>query len=476
MNVGVEVTTGLRTGPTNAGPPSGIFQIAGITETGPVGQSVRVKSFGQYSTLFGGRTPYSSAMLDTARLFFEEGGADLIVSRAVGPGANAGSIVLQDSEGEDTLRVEAMYAGGYSAEYRVEVTANSGRVTLSVTKDGEQLAVFRDKDSINALITAAAGNRYVRLVDLGSGELPAASNGALTEGTDDRGNVTMTELVAAMETAGEDIAGGAVAAPGYPADVAGSALLDYATRANAIALLSPAEGASEAEAIQAADALAGSGSAAYAGLFYPHMVIPDASGTRVVSPEGYVAAVRARAFNQYGFWAAPAGERATTLWANGTVTVVDPAMNNRLSDALVNGIATVNGRTRLYNWVSLSTDRENFALLSARDTLNNLVVQIKRVLEPYVFNTVDGRGHLLSEIEGAAVGVLDPIATAGGFFARTNGDDVIDPGYRVVVDQTNNDVASLEQNQVLVDVAVRLSPVAALIKAEIVKVPLAAAL
>ena len=206
------------------------------------------------------------------------------------------------------------------------------------------------------------------------------------------------------------------------------------------------------------------------------MTIPDGSGMRVVSSEGYVAAVRARAFADEGFWQVPAGDRAITRWATGTNKHVSLASNNKLSAGMVNGIVTSSGRTRLYNWSSLSQDRENLALLSARDVLNNLTVQLKTVLEPYVFETLDGRGQLLSKVEAAAIAVLDPIARAGGFYALVVGDEEIDPGYKVTVDSTNNTLQTGSENTVIVDTSVRLSPTAALIKAEIVKVALTGAL
>ncbi|WP_102158675.1 hypothetical protein [Zhihengliuella halotolerans] len=482
MRVGVEVTTGLRTGPSNPGPPSGIFQIAGVTERGPVEQTVQVKSLGEYTNLFGDRTPYSSNTFDTARLFFEEGGADLLVSRAVGPAATKGFLNLEDSVAVPTIKVEAKHPGGYSAGLTVAVENVADLVTITISEGGEVLARFRDLATVADIVAAAAGNRHVNVTDLGSataapGNLPATlAATALSAGEDDRGNITATEIVSALETGGDQIAGGAVAAPGYSSDIIGGALIGYASGAGAIALLAPHADATKAEAIQAGDELASAGAGAYAGLFWPHLSIPDGSGSRVISPEGYIAAVRARAFREIGFWTAPAGDRATMQWANGTVTAVTPEVNNELGAAYVNGIVTVAGRTKLYNWTSLSTDRANFALLSARDTLNNLVRLVKTALEPFVFQTVDGRGHLLSQVESAAVSVVAPVAEAGGFFARMVGDEEIDPGYLVVVDSTNNGLDNLEENTVLVDISVRLSPVAALIKAEVVKVPLAAAL
>ena len=56
------------------------------------------------------------------------------------------------------------------------------------------------------------------------------------------------------------------------------------------------------------------------------------------------------------------------------------------------------------------------------------------------------------------------------------GDEEVDPGYKIVVDSTNNTLETGANNTVIVDMAVRLSPTAALIKVEIVKVALNGAL
>jgi hypothetical protein len=152
---------------------------------------------------------------------------------------------------------------------------------------------------------------------------------------------------------------------------------------------------------------------------------------------------------------------------------VDKAANNDLADAQVNGLVTIGGQVRLYGWSSLSNDRENLGLLSARDSLNNLTAELRKALEPFVFATVDGKGHLLSAVQAATTAVLSPISNDGGFFARVDyKGEQTDPGYRVVVNRVNNPASALQENEVHVSVAVRLSPVAALISAEIIKVAL----
>lgn len=481
-NIGVEVSTGLRSGPSNSGAPAGIFQIAGLTERGPVDNSTVVSSLAQYLTIYGDRTPFSSNMLDTARLFFEEGGSELLVSRVVGPAATKGSLSILDTLGVPTLRVEAVNPGAYSTNLSVKVETNGTAFTLTVLFEGKTVAIFRNVTSISEVALRAASNQYVNIIDMGSASvspsnLPAALDVTpLSAGSDDRESVTAENVVKALETAKDAANGGAVAAPGYAADVIGEALIDYAQRTDTIALLSLHEDATESEAISMAGELSLSTAGAYGGLFFPHMIIPDGSGARVVSPEGYIAAVRARAFTETGFWQVPAGDRALTRWAAGTNVTVTPQANNTLSAGYVNGIVTSSGRVRLYNWTSLSQDRENLALLNARDVLNNLTVQIKSALEPYVFSTLDGRGDLLSHVESAVIAVLEPIAIEGGFYALMKGDEEIDPGYKVVVDTTNNTLETGADNTVIVDTSVRLSPTAALIKAEIVKVALPASL
>jgi hypothetical protein len=489
MAIGVEVTTSTQTGPSNAGPESSRFQIAGLTERGPVDASVLLESLADFESVYGSRTAYASNAYDTARTFWEEGGTELIVSRAVGPAAQKGSLTLKDGAGTplDTIRIEAASAGAYSAGLKVEIKAGviADSFTFVLTLNGVIVTQLRNLTSPEALVTGLSTNPYVRASTLGSITAAPQNNPkvvaatSLTAGSDDRANVTTAEVIAALDlpvrtlaNQSIDIEGCAVAAPGYPADVIGDALIEYAKAKNKIALLAgDASETKESIAVLAQTLVSGAGDAA--GLFFPHIVIPDGSGTRTLSPEGYVAAVRARAHTEVGFWQAAPGDRSITQWVLGTAVGVDKAANNDLADAQVNGLVTIGGQVRLYGWSSLSNDRENLGLLSARDSLNNLTAELRKALEPFVFATVDGKGHLLSAVQAATTAVLSPISNDGGFFARVDyKGEQTDPGYRVVVNRVNNPASALQENEVHVSVAVRLSPVAALISAEIIKVAL----
>lgn len=480
MGIGVEVTTSLRTGPSNPGAVSGRLLIGGLTEFGPVDSTVLVRSIAGFEAVFGQRTAYASNVYDSARTFFEEGGSELVVARAVGPAATKGFVTLKDSTDADTVKIEAASPGGHSVALSVEVTVEAGKFTVNVRRGSELVGRFRNMGTVAELVEAASRNQFVRAIDLGAataapGNNPVASVPAtMSAGTDDRVSVTAAIVVAAMGNRGPSIRGGAVAAPGYPSDTVGALLVAFAKATNTVALLSPAEGTDVAEAkLEAAALLGVDGS--YAGLFYPHLVIPDGNGTRTVSPESYVAAVRARAHLQVGFWKVPAGDISLPKWIVGTVVEIDRPTNNGLNEAQVNGITTIGGKPRLYGWASLSSDLDNLGLLSAQDALNNLGLQVETVLEEFVYEVNDGRGHLRSKVESAITGILDPIARLNGFYPLNRDGEEVDPGYAVVVDEALNTAVSVSNNELRASVSVRLSPTAALIRVEIIKVALTAA-
>lgn len=477
-SIGVQVTTQVSSGPSNTGTTSGRMHVAGLTVSGPAGRSVIVDSIAKFIAIFGDRTPATSNLFDTARLFFEEGGSELVVSRVTGPAPTRGSITLKDSADVNTVKVQAVDPGDYSTGYTVEVVNSGSTFSLIVKRGGVTVTNYTGLTSPADLVQRAATNPYVTVTSLGSvtaapGDNPkTAPATALSAGTDDRGSATTADVIAALD-AGTGAEGGLVAAPGYPADVIGSLLADHAKRTGKVAALAMPVSATQAEVIAAAATLAASGNGEYAGIFYPSLIIPDGAATRTITPEGYIGAVRARAHAETGYWQVPAGDRSETRWVIGTTAPIDPATNNTLAESFVNGIITTGSRVRLYGWASLASDRDNLGLLNARDTLNNLAIDVATVLEPFVFATNDGKGQLRSYIESAVVGVLDPIAKADGFYARVSGDTEIDPGYDVTVDTALNPITAAAENKVNVGIEVRLSPTAQLIQVEIIKVPLA---
>jgi hypothetical protein len=479
-SIGVQVTTKLSSGPSNVGIPSGRLHIAGLTAYGPTGKASTIDSIAKFEALYGGRTAFSSNAYDTARLYFEEGGNELVMSRVVGPAATKGALTLKDSADVNTVKVEAKDPGAHSTDYTVQVTNNGATFDVTVRRAGTALVTYVGLTSPADFVQKASTSPYVTVTSLGSitaapGDNPKTlAATALSAGSDDRAAVTAQHHIDALDAAGSVAEGGAVAVPGYTVSQIGSLLAAHAAAKGKIALLALPATSTPDEAAAAAAGLAADPNGAYAGIFYPHLIIPDGGATRTISPEGYVAAVRARAHRDTGFWQVPAGDRAKTRWVLGTATQIDANQNDTLAESLVNGIVTTGASVRLYGWQSLSVDRDNLGLLTAQDALNNLTLQVKAALEPFVFATNDGKGHLRGYIESAVVGVLDPIAKRDGFYALVDAEDQeIDPGYRVTVDEALNPVTAAAENKVVVQFSVRLAPTAQLIQVEIIKVPLA---
>lgn len=478
-SIGVQVTTKLSSGPSNVGTPSGRLHIAGLTAYGPADRGVTVDSIAKFEALYGGRTAYSSNAYDTARLYFEEGGNELVMSRVVGPAATKGALTLKDTADVNTVKVEAKDPGTHSTDYTVQVTNNGATFDVTLRRAGTALITWSGLTSPADFVQKSATNPYVTVTSLGSitaapGDSPKTlAATALAAGTDDRAAVTAQHHIDALAL-GSGAEGGAVAVPGYTVSQIGSLLAAHAAATGKIAILTLPSTSTPEEAAAAAAGLAADPNGAYAGIFYPHLVIPDGGATRTISPEGYVAAVRARAHRDVGFWQVPAGDRARTRWVLGTSTPIDTTVNDTLAESYVNGIVTTGSNVRLYGWQSLATDRDNLGLLTARDALNNLTLSVKQVLEPFVFSTNDGKGQLRSFVESAIVGVLDPIAKRNGFYALLDAEDQeIDPGYKVVVDEALNPITAQAENKVIASLSVRLAPTAQLIQVEIIKVPLA---
>lgn len=470
--VGIVISTSTRSGPSNpVGVPTARAFIAGVTERGSL-VPTSVRSIVDYETEFGGLQPYAAHMFRAARTYFEEGGSELVVCRAVGPSPTSGTLSFKDRTPTtplDTLKIDAASPGAWSSGVTVAIEAGRtvSSVTLSAWLDGERVAYIRDKTTVADIVTGLAGNRYITATDIGAisigvTRLPAEKTATvLTAGDDKRTTLLSAGVVAALNDAGIGYGAGAVAAPGYQAEIVGADLLAHAKANRRIAILAgQVDDVVDDLAITAGDlSLDGE----WAGLFAPWLTIPEGSGSAQISPEGYILGVRSRVINAEGFWQAPAGSRATARFVQGAVTPFDAVDIDALADGHVSGITRFGASTMLYGWRSLSTNTEQYALLSARDFLNTLTELIETTLQPYVFETIDGTGQLLARIKGALVGVLQPIQDLGGITAQYDiAGKESNPAYRIVVSVLNDTTISCT-------VVVRLAGAAETIQVSIIK-------
>lgn len=470
--VGVVISTSTRSGPSNAsGSPSARAFIAGVTERGSL-TPTSVRSIVEYESQFGTSQSYSSHMYRCAQTFFEEGGSELVVCRAVGDAATNGTHTFKDRTAVtplDTLQITAANPGAWSTGLTVEITAGrvANSVTLSAYLGGQRVVYIRDKTTVADIVSSLATNLYIRAVDKASTaaypvRLPALiAPTALTAGDDQRSGLLAADVVGALDLAGDTYGAGAVATPGYYADTVGALLIAHCKAHRRIAILAGQVDDSVDDLATSAGDLDADGE--YAGLFAPWVVIPDGSGSVQISPEGYILGARARVMNAEGFWQAAAGNRAAAQFVQGTVIPYDPTAINTLADSRVSGITRIANKTVLYGWRSLSLNTEQYALLNARDFLNTLTELVEQALQPFVFETIDATGQLVGRVQGALVGVLQPIQDAGGISAKFDVEgNEINPAYRV-------SVSVLNETTLTCTVVVRMSGAAETIQVSIVK-------
>lgn len=483
---GVSVTTATRSGPAAVDrAPGSTFFVAGLTERGRVDQAVLVRSLADFETTFGARVSYGF-LHDAIRTFFAEGGTKAYVVRVVGPAATTGGVDLMDRSttvAVATLRLTARGPGAWSGGVSATVADNATTGTFSITlTDGRVTESFTGLGTVaDAVAAINARSTLVSATDLGSAgndPRPAAGTTTLTAGNDDRAAVVAADYVTALDNrAPTTLGAGAVAVPGMPSSSVGAGLIAHARTNRRIALLAAASGATSTDAVNAAQALRGSQGSEGAGLFYPWVTIPDGTTTRTIPPEAFVAGARARAHETEGPWRAPGGEISVARFVSGVATELGRAAGDDLDALEVNAIRVIAGSPRLYGWRSLSADEANYALLTGRDVINDLVIDAERRLEQFVFRTIDARRRLLGEVEAEVIGMVEPIRLAGGLYELIGEDgEVIDPGYLVNTGAAVNTAETLARNEIHVEVGVRISPSGTLIRVLITKVGLTAAL
>lgn len=465
---GVITSTEARAGSAATDAPrSAQYAVVGLTERGPLTPTT-VTSYADYVDKFGARVTYGF-LTDDLQTFFREGGARALVKRVVGAAATVGTLTLKDAANANALRLDATSPGAWSAGITVEVTAGTvvnGAATFSLAlyNGGALVNRYSNLATVAAAVDALSRSTLLTATDLGGAIPKPAAATALSAGTDDRATVDVARLTgpAGLAAFTADYGAGAVAIPGYSADLVAGALIDHGNAYRRVALLHGVVGATQSDIATTAAALL-SASANDAGLFYPWVTIPGPGLTPItVPPTGYVAAVRSRAHADVGAWAVPAGDVAKAQFVTGLAGApITEAGGNALDAAHVSVIRAFGSDIELYGYRSLSTNEDTYRLLSTRDATNVVVEDLESISRKRLFGSVDAGGAYFQVLTADYIGYLDPIRSRGGLFALLNKDgDQVDPGYSVVVNSSINTLATLARNQVYAEVGLRWSPVA----------------
>jgi hypothetical protein len=501
--VGVNVTTGVRVGPTGTltAPASPLF-IVGTAQKGPTGRARLVLGMSQFEEIYG-EFSSSYSLYDNVRTFFEEGGTRCYVARSMGASASVAEIAVQDSSLGTVFTLKARSAGTWAntssspLKYGLSATVTIDGSTATVNIFYKNILVwsggpFADeilqdgstKTARQAIVEAINGstilNELIEAVAGSSTNLPAAGTYDLTGGSESLPNDTQT--VDALDLFDYDLGAGAVAAPGSYGSTIWGGLRDHAKANRRIALCGFQVGTTSGAAIAAAQGYWGATTASrtdasYMAFYWPSVKIPDGfGGTKDLAPEAYVAAARSRAHVQSGPWQVGAGDISTAQYVTGLYEAVPRVLGNTLDSNRVNALRIINGVVQVYGARSVSSDEINWRYITYRDSLNYITAQAEIALEPLVFSVIDGRGNLFNRISSILTAIMEPIRVTGGVFEAFNPDtgQQIDRGYSVQVDASNNPVTSLASGVVNAKIGARVSPIADQINVSITKSSLTA--
>lgn len=487
---GVVVTTGVRTGPSNAAvAPASTFFLCGTAERGPVGYNAQTDAVGEAQLVtsladfeaFYGEYNSSYTLHQHAQTFFEEGGTRAYISRVVGASAAVGTLTLNDGSATPSLRIDAANPGTWSTGVTVTTVQGSGTFAVKIyfndtlvytTGYVATCAAAADKinnsDDAGVFVTATALQAGATLAVVTGSALSAGVNGA---------SPTAMNLVDGLEAFDSTYGAGAVAIPGQSTASTHDGLTVYddliahAVANNRVALLGIPSGSTAAAAVTTAADYAATTGAEYAAFYYPYVTMTNTAGVSLtISPESYVAAKRAVAHAQVGPWQAGAGLLSQASFVTGLATSVSKSDAETLDEGRVNALRVIQGAVRVYGARSASDDDENYRYITYRDLLNYIVVEAEKRLEDLVFSTIDGRKTVFGRVEARLIGLLDPIRTAGGLYEAFNADgSLLDPGYSVQVNDAINPVSQLATGLIRARVGVRVSSVGDRIEVEVLK-------
>lgn len=493
---GTTLTTTTRPGPSRyVRAPGATLFIVGQSERGSTTQPIEVTSILSTRSKLGNRVTYG-LLDDNLSTWYAEGGGRAYVARVVGAGAAAGFLSLVDRAVAPvaTLKISANSAGAWSTSITVQVLdgslANTFRLQIryagELVEDWNNLTSPANAVQVLNPSSNNPGSQYVVATDLASVTVAPTNNPAvlaataLSAGTDDRGTIAAQNYIDALARFGPALGDGIVIIPGQAASAVYTGMKTHCQANNRLGLVAPASGQTLAQAKAAAIALRGQGAFQEGmGFVWPHVYMPDgAGGRRLISPEAYAAACRARAHDLEGPWRAPAGDIATAQFILDVETELTAAdMEDATREHIIPVMKFPGIGIQLYGWRSLSTDEANYMLLTGRDVLNRLSVAIKARTDRLVFGTIDGERKFLGKLEAEIRAEVKPMATAGGLFPMSNAaGEQTDPGYVIDTGPGVNTAATLALNQALADVGARISPTGETIRVTLAKVGIGTAL
>lgn len=475
---GVTISTAIRSGPIgNTIRPSSQAFFCGLADRGPTDKATLCASLVDFESVYGQYQSYAY-LHSTVETFFEEGGTQCWISRVAGPSATTGFVTLNDGT-NDTVTFTANGPGAWSSTLAITTVAGgiADSRTVTLTLSGVTIFVATDTTATDQIVSkftsSAIASYYVTVTDEGGALVDIFAAQSLSAGDDDRSNVTSAHYVTGLTLFNDAYGVGAVSCPESEVQAVYQGLLNHANSHNRIAIIHTAAAQTAAQAETVGITIRGNESnTEHGALYWPWINVPTSliGVTRVIPPDGYVAAARARAHNGKGSHQPGAGVISVSRWVVSLESEANSATGAALDYDNVNALRVIDGAIRVYGARSLSNDTSNFRYITAQDTVNGVVYEANKTLEELVFSVIDGRGNIFAAVQARLIAILEPRRISGALYEAF--DPVgkrIDMGYTVKCDKSLNPATQLADGLVKAKIGVRVSSVGDQINVDIVK-------
>lgn len=500
---GVSINVTAASSNTSPNSATGTWFVLG-TCAGPAGVVVPIQSMNDFTNVFGqivngtitGR--YSLANVDSTLLYdaldvyFKEGGIQAFVSRvqptASGVAATSGTTggkFLLTANGKGTwanssnsgvagviLNITGATVNGATI-YSANITYN-GQVSASVS------GLATDSDVINWVNSLPGYLSFVTASSIsGSTILPSAGSTVsvyMTGGTDIA--TTNADVPAALALFNANYGPGQISFPGSTDATTQQDLLNHALAFNRVALVDAPNTATASTILSAASTLSYAATdASYGAMFGPWLTVPGVVNTnpsatsgivfsRTVAPSAFAAAKMAQndVGNDANVPAAGALNGAANYVSGVSQTYAQTDLAN-LNAAGVNVVRVVpsTGGIALYGYRSLAVDPRWKFLNNVRFRMQ-VVTDLDAIAEGYVFQEIDGKGHIFAKLAGSIAGKLQNYWLRGSLYGATPNDAFgVNTGTQV------NTPATIAAGQINAQVNLKMSPFGEFVTINVVK-------
>jgi len=489
---------------------TGTWFVFGVA-AGPAGIPVPIQSMNDFTKAFGqivngtltGRyslTNMDSTLLyDSLDTYFREGGLQAFVTRvqptssgvAATSGTSGGKFLLTaNGKGTWANSANTSIAGiiltitGYTQNaatlYSAQIAYNGGilATVAGLATDTDVINWVNSLPAYQSMVTASSQSGTTVLPSTG-----ASVSVYMTGGTDIA--VVDADYTAALAALTEQYGPGQVSAPGNTSTTVQAALVNHAAAFNRVALLDGQNTASAATLqTQAAAIQAAVSDASYGAMFAPWLNVPGVVNTnpgatsgivfsRVVPPTALAAANIATtdAGNDANVPAAGV-QYGGSHYATAVSQTYNATDRGNLNSAGVNVVRNVPniGIIAIYGFRSLSID-PRWAFFNNVRFRMQVIRDFDTIAEGFVFQEIDGKGHIFGALAGALGGQCQAYWLRGSLYGVNAA-----AAYSVNTGGSVNTPSTIAAGQINAQVALKMSPFGEFVTINVVKYAVNAAL